>query len=431
MPIALRLSRTGALTIAWLVVVPCLVLLLSVLVPIVPWLRIYASSVVPKFASWIFISSLLALLIALLADAVSNSRAARATIGVTALSTLAAAWIVLNLLYVAETNGAKIDMGAVLSMRSFSEGVPDARRIYARPGGEAQWLDIYHPSGVGPYPASPVIIEVHGGGFVEGTRSFGSANMRWFADRGWTVVSVDYRLASADRSTSDLATADVECAMVWVRAHASELNIDLNRVVLSGVSAGGSLAMDSAYAANAGVATPSCSGPLPRVAAVIAQAPLVDAVDAWNYPGELQDKQRLYLTSYFGGSPAQFSKRYDAFDFRHRLYPSNPPTLILSGSQDPLIPPNASEILALDAKKAGLKMRRIVFPYSGHDFNARADSIANQAVVQIIHDYLIDHGAGPVAAQGDGIAPSKLTKPRPRRYFGLCQTNVAGEAGRC
>jgi acetyl esterase/lipase/fucose 4-O-acetylase-like acetyltransferase len=395
--IALRLARTGALTTAWIVIVPCMALLLSVLVPIVPWLRIYASSVVPRFASWIFIASLSALFIALLCYALGHSRIARATIEVTALSTLVAAWVVLNLLYVAETNGAKIDFVAVLSMDTISEGGPDVSRIYARPGGDAQWLDLYLPP-VRSSLASPVIIEVHGGGFVEGSRAIGAANMRWFADRGWTVVSVDYRLASADRSTSDLATADVECAMVWVRSHAGELNIDLNRLVLSGSSAGGSLAMDAAYATNAGLATPSCSGPLPRVAAVIAQAPLVDAIAAWNYSGEWQEKQHFYLTSYFGGSPAQYPERYKDFDFRHRLHPSNPPTLILGGSQDPLISPNGSEILARNAVHSGLEMRRIMFPYSGHNFNARANSITNQAVVQIIRDYIIEHGAGPVAA---------------------------------
>ena len=51
------------------------------------------------------------------------------------------------------------------------------------------------------------MVSVHGGGFFQGSRSFGAANLRWYADHGWTVISIDYRLARDDRPTWNLATA--------------------------------------------------------------------------------------------------------------------------------------------------------------------------------------------------------------------------------
>ena len=47
------------------------------------------------------------------------------------------------------------------------------------------------------------------------------------------------------------------------------------------------------------------------------------------------------------------------------------------------------------ANAAGYPVRHILFPYSGHDFNTTYDGITNQALLQIISQFAIDHGAGP------------------------------------
>jgi len=88
-------------------------------------------------------------------------------------------------------------------------------------------------------------------------------------------------------------------------------------------------------------------------------------------------------------------ERYAAIDLRRFRFPTNPPTLILGGAQDPIIPPEAATDFMLKAKAAGLDVRQILFPYSGHDFNTTYDSITNQALLQIISQFAIDHGAGP------------------------------------
>ena len=59
--------RTAALTIAWLMVLPCLFVLLSAIVPVIPWVRLYAISVVPNRTSWFFLWSIAALIVGLLA----------------------------------------------------------------------------------------------------------------------------------------------------------------------------------------------------------------------------------------------------------------------------------------------------------------------------------------------------------------------------
>ena len=393
-----QLFRTAALTIAWLMVLPCLLVLLSAILPIVPWLRLYAFNVVPNRTSWFFLWSIAALIVGLLSNSHVQTRLASALAATSAVTVLLTAGVMLHLLYIAESNGARIDLIRALSLREVDDGAaPDESRIYAHPEGEALWLDIYHPLQTKTSARSPVMVVVHGGGFLAGSRAFGAANSRWYADHGWTVISIDYRLSRPDRPTWNLATNDVQCALAWVAANAGSLGVDIKRLTLSGGSAGGTLAMAGAYAANAKSSDPKCGTPVPHVAAVVAKVPLIDAVGSWQRPGELLGQQRMYLTSYFGGSPEQYPERYAAADLRRSLGPGNPPTLILGGANDPLVPPEGAADFTRKAGAAGYQVRHILFPYSGHDFNTTFDGVTNQALLQIIAQFMIDHGAGPTA----------------------------------
>lgn len=398
-----QLLRTAALTIAWLVVLPSLCVLASAIVPIIPWVRIYAFEVVPNRAPWFLLTSLAALVVGILAHRRRMTVATGGLIVVAALTMLAAGGVFAHFLYIAHTNGARIDLAATLSTQEYSDSAgPDMSRIYSTPGGEPLWLDIYRPrarAGATPRP-SPVLMAVHGGGFVEGTRRLGAANMRRYADLGWTVISIDYRLARPGRPTWDLATDDVRCALAWTAAHAGELNIDVNWLTLSGASAGGSLALAAAYSADSGVQDPRCGPRMPRVAAVVVKAPLIDARESWRHAGELNPLQRSFMAQYLGGSPDRYPGRYAAVDARRYIRPNNPPTLLFAGADDPLLPVASIRDFAQKSVAAGNRTRLIVFPYSGHDFNTTFDSITNQTMIQVISRFMADNGQAPQQFKG-------------------------------
>jgi acetyl esterase/lipase len=340
--------------------------------------------------------SIAALLTGLLATSLHRTRIALAIVVTSAVTVLIATGVMLHLLYVAEANGAQIDLVQALDLREFSDGArPDESTVYSRPQGESLWLDVYRPARRSPNTLSPVLISVHGGGFFQGSRSLGAANLRWFAEQGWTVISIDYRLARSDRPTWNLAIHDVECALAWTARNARALRIDVDRISLTGGSAGGTLAMSAGYLADAKKADPDC-GKVPRVAVVVVKVPLIDVVEAWNHNGELRDEQRSYLARYIGGSPQDFPRRYAAVDVRRFQFPTNPPTLIVGGMSDPLLPPEIATDFMRHARASGLEVHQILFPYSGHDFNTTYYSLTNQAVRQIVARFIIDHGAGPV-----------------------------------
>ena len=116
-------------------------------------------------------------------------------------------------------------------------------------------LDVWTPAH--PRPDSACVVAVFGGGFVVGERDdqYQTLVAKMLTDRGFTVVSPDYRLGLKDSAmvaknrkltrlrtlfqwTIDIAAEDVAAAVAWVVAHAAELGVNPGRIVLTGSSAG-------------------------------------------------------------------------------------------------------------------------------------------------------------------------------------------------
>ncbi len=85
------------------------------------------------------------------------------------------------------------------------------------------------------------VYHVHGGGMIGGNKRTTILEvLDWAQELEMAVVSVDYRLAPEHRYPAQVE--DCYAGLIWIAAHAAELNIDPARVVLAGVSAGGGLA---------------------------------------------------------------------------------------------------------------------------------------------------------------------------------------------
>lgn len=122
--------------------------------------------------------------------------------------------------------------------------------------------DISLPTPAGPLPARiyrapgaagplPLLVWLHGGGWVLGSIESHDNVCRFLADRGPLVVlSVGYRLAPEAKAPSQ--QADVAAALAWAESEAASLGADPSRIIIGGDSAGGNLAALGALDARSG-----------------------------------------------------------------------------------------------------------------------------------------------------------------------------------
>ena len=110
---------------------------------------------------------------------------------------------------------------------------------YASRGGVDLLLDLYLPANPVRRPI-PVIVFLHGGGWSGGTRTTGPDFRRYFAQDGFAITSLEYRLTPS--ITFPANVEDVRTAVRWLKANAATHGLAADRICLWGTSAGGHLA---------------------------------------------------------------------------------------------------------------------------------------------------------------------------------------------
>ena len=109
---------------------------------------------------------------------------------------------------------------------------------YMDDGDSAHLINIYGDLDSGEF--YPVILRIHGGGFFGGTQTNNEDYSQYLADQGFLVVSINYTLMPAAGTFQNIEK-EIFTALKWVEEHAEEYHFDLDRVVMTGDSAGGYL----------------------------------------------------------------------------------------------------------------------------------------------------------------------------------------------
>ncbi|MBN1343718.1 MAG: alpha/beta hydrolase [Phycisphaerae bacterium] len=217
---------------------------------------------------------------------------------------------------------------------------------YGRVGDRPLLLDLYLPKGL--TKPVPGLIFIHGGGWSKGSKKDYRYYAVRYAKRGYVVASISYRLIK--EATFPACIQDAKCAVRWMRASAKKYHIDPKRIAAIGGSAGGHLAMMLGY--SAGVPELEGNGGHAKCSsAVQAVVDLYGPVDltvpyARNHPTVL---------GFFGG------KTYDKVPEQYKmaspithLDKNDPPTLILQGTIDELVPVEQADMLAKQLKELGV-----------------------------------------------------------------------------
>lgn len=243
-----------------------------------------------------------------------------------------------------------------------------AGQTYASASGRDLKLDLYMPS-ARPAAALPVVINIHGGGWVFGSREGASLTALPYMQMGFAVVNIEYRLAKT--ALAPAAVEDALCALQWVGRNAARYNFDLGKVVVTGNSAGGHLALttalikpDSEMTNQCAANEPAWSGPYvnaaPKVAAVVNWYGITDVADMLQGPNI-----RSYAVAWFGSMPGRMALAAQISPLTH-VRPGSPAVVTVHGDADPLVPYAHATRLHKALDKAGVKNELVTIKGGGH-----------------------------------------------------------------
>ena len=206
-------------------------------------------------------------------------------------------------------------------------------------------VDVYEPDAGG--ASRRAILMVHGGGWGAGDRGELRDLATLVAREGVVAFSMDYRLTTQAGVRWPMPAEDVAEVLAWLRANADRLRIDPSRIGLLGGSAGGHLA---AWVARD-------PDPTKRPAALIV---LWGPWDLARLPEHGPEWVRPSVARLLGGRPAR-----DASPLFH-LARGMPPTLIVHGSGDEIVPIDQSRRACVALRAMGNACTLVELPGQAH-----------------------------------------------------------------
>ena len=80
----------------------------------------------------------------------------------------------------------------------------------------------------------PTIVQFHGGSWSEGKPDWYFSTAKAYADKGWVVAVVEYRIKGKQNTYPFESVKDAKSAIRWVRKHAKKYNVNPNKIIATG-----------------------------------------------------------------------------------------------------------------------------------------------------------------------------------------------------
>jgi acetyl esterase/lipase len=230
--------------------------------------------------------------------------------------------------------------------------------------------DLYRPKGAGPFP---VLVGVHGGGWVQGARGQFQHWGRYLAEHGIALFAISYRFATAKQKTFPHAVQDVLAAVQFVRGNAKDLGVAPDRIGIFGHSAGGNLGALAAL----GGRSPIFAGGYPQdphagesteVKAFAGVYGVYDVAEMWQ-KYNLQSPKQNNIEMFLGAAlPDNRQLYFDASPISYAVTANNKVAVHLSvGTEDDLVDRRANtDAFVLALKQAGCFVRTTILQGAPH-----------------------------------------------------------------
>jgi len=277
------------------------------------------------------------------------------------------------------------------------------------------FLDLFRPvSASGPLP---LMVWVHGGGFVGGTKDEMAGFLKLVAGHGFAVAAPRYSLAPGRRYPTPLR--QLMQALQYLQANAGRLLIDPDRIALAGDSAGaqiaaqaGALVTTLGYADAVGI-TPTIT-PAQLRGLILACGPY--DLQLVRHPTSPAGRlfMQVALQAYSGKRRFLDDPAFAAWSITDHVSTAFPPALITVGNADPLRP--HSELLADKLQTQGAETETLFFPAGhqppvGHEYQFDLDTDAGQLFLERLLTFLRQRLAAQPHSPGTHAAPRPGTAP--------------------
>ncbi|MEM9324109.1 MAG: alpha/beta hydrolase [Bacteroidota bacterium] len=210
------------------------------------------------------------------------------------------------------------------------------------------YLEVHRPADMQREDTYPALIFFFGGGWRGGDRGHFRRQARYLSKRGLVCFLADYRTFSKHATDPFESLKDAKSAMRFLRKHAGRWQVDPNRIIAAGGSAGGHLAAATALVRYFDDPADDLTiSPVPN--ALVLFNPVID-----NGPG--------------GYGYERVGEPYRDFSPLHNIRSGAPPTLLLLGTEDALVPVETAEYYRLVMEKVGSRCDLILYEGSKHGF---------------------------------------------------------------
>ncbi|MCM1544653.1 MAG: alpha/beta hydrolase [Ruminococcus sp.] len=253
---------------------------------------------------------------------------------------------------------------------------------------ERQTMNLYIPKNND--GSCGLILMIHGGAWIEGSKeSYPEDTLKYVSnDLGMAAAAINYRYISDTINVNDILD-DIDAALKAIKAKGAENNVDINRVMLTGSSAGAHLSLLYAYSRKD-------TAPIKPTCVVSNCAPTNLADISFYYNNDLGDINYVCsLMSAACGYKFTESTFNDAVPYLNAVSPlsyvtsDSVPTVIAHGVKDTIVPYVSATDLDAKLTQAGVKHDFVTFPNSNHGLESDPD--CSQKVNDLMYSYAMEY----------------------------------------
>lgn len=267
---------------------------------------------------------------------------------------------------------------------SAAEFQPDRQTTFKTVDGIELKLHVFEPAGLKPSDRRAAIVFFFGGGWTNGSPTQFEQHCRALAARGMVAITADYRVLSRQKAKPVDCVADAKSAVRWLRANATRLGLDPQRIAAGGGSAGGHLA-----AATATVPGFESPGDDPKISSVPNALVLFNpALVLAPLPGlAIADFGTRVPAERMGTDPKNLSPA-------HHVKKGTPPTIIFHGKADTTVPYATAEAFTAAMQAAGNRCDLVGTEGAPHGFfnYGRGDNAAYRATLAATDAFFVSLG---------------------------------------